>query len=428
MTVGKVCADGERYMRWFISTRYFFAHKRQSLVCIAGVTISVTMFIAMLSMMNGFTDKFIVETVESSGHITVHDEPRETETQILERFTPHPDALLAIARTKPREHVKQIKNPTGLIAQLRRMPGIVAAAPEVTGEAIASYGTKNVNLQIFGVEPEQQQRVTTIGEDVTEGDFKRLRTTADGVIMGSGLMKVMGAKLDDTVVLTSNTGGRTNGRIVGVFETGVTPVDYSRAFMLINSAQTLLDKKNVVNRIVLRTDDYTRSEAYAAQIESICGYKTESWQEASANFLKIFKVQTVITYVITGALLIVAAFGVLNILIMAVLERVNDIAILKSFGLSRGDVTLIYLFQGLVIGLIGATLGVGIGKLCVEGLRRLPIKVEGLVKSEGLLMSESVAMYVQAFVAALLVTMFAAMYPARRAAKYDPVEVIRGAH
>jgi lipoprotein-releasing system permease protein len=415
-------------MRWFISTRYFFAHKRQSLVCIAGVTISVTMFIAMLSMMNGFTDKFIVETVESSGHITVHDEPRETETQILERFTPHPDALLAIARTKPREHVKQIKNPTGLIAQLRRMPGIVAAAPEVTGEAIASYGTKNVNLQIFGVEPEQQQRVTTIGEDVTEGDFKRLRTTADGVIMGSGLMKVMGAKLDDTVVLTSNTGGRTNGRIVGVFETGVTPVDYSRAFMLINSAQTLLDKKNVVNRIVLRTDDYTRSEAYAAQIESICGYKTESWQEASANFLKIFKVQTVITYVITGALLIVAAFGVLNILIMAVLERVNDIAILKSFGLSRGDVTLIYLFQGLVIGLIGATLGVGIGKLCVEGLRRLPIKVEGLVKSEGLLMSESVAMYVQAFVAALLVTMFAAMYPARRAAKYDPVEVIRGAH
>ena len=78
------------------------------------------------------------------------DEPREKETQILERFTPHPDALLAIERTKPRENVKQIKNPTGLIAQLRRMPGIVAAAPEVTGEAIASYGTKTgygANLQ-----------------------------------------------------------------------------------------------------------------------------------------------------------------------------------------------------------------------------------------------------------------------------------------
>lgn len=415
-------------MRWFISTRYFFAHKRQSLVCIAGVTISVTMFIAMLAMMNGFTHKFIVETVESSGHVTVHDEPRERETQILERFTTDPDALLAIERTKPRENVKQIKNPTGLIAQLRRLNGIVAAAPEVTGEAIASYGTKNVNMSIVGIEPEQQQRVTTIGRDIIAGGFNRLRTSADGLIIGSGLQKVLGAQLDDTLVLTSNTGGRVNARIVGVFETGVTPVDYSRAYMLLSSSQALLDKKNVVNRIVIRTADYEQADAYAKQIESICGYKTESWQEASANFLKIFKVQTVITYVITGALLIVAAFGVLNILIMAVLERVNDIAILKSFGLSRWDVTLVYLFQGMVIGLIGATLGVGCGKLMVEALRRLPIKVEGLIKSEGLLMNETPQMYIQAFIAAILVTMFAAVYPARRAAKYDPVEVIRGAH
>src|SRR5436190_9169659 len=388
-------------MRWFISTRYFFSHKRQSLVCIAGVTISVTMFIAMLAMMNGFTDKFINETVESSGHITVHDEPRERDTQILERFTPHPDALLSIERTKPRETVKQIKNPTGLIAQLRRMPGIVAAAPEVQGEAIATYGTKNVNMQIFGIEPEQQQRVTTIGKDVIQGGFNRLRTSADGVIIGSGLQKVLGAKLDDTVVLTSNTGGRTNARIVGVFETGVTPVDYSRAYMLLNSAQTLLDKKNVINRIVLRTNDYEQAESYAKQVESICGYKTESWQEASANFLKIFKVQTVITYVITGALLIVAAFGVLNILIMAVLERVNDIAILKSFGLSRTDITYVYLFQGLVIGLIGSVVGLLFGKITVEVLRRLPLQVEGLVKSEGLLMSEHASQYILAFSGAM---------------------------
>ena len=110
--------------------------------------------------------------------------------------------------------------------------------------------------------------------------------------------------------------------------------------MLINNAQTLLDKKNIVNEIIIRTDDYTQGRgATPPQIESIAGYKTESWQEASANFLKIFKIQTIITYFITGALLVVAAFGVLNILIMAVLERVNDIAILKSFGLSRGDIT-----------------------------------------------------------------------------------------
>jgi len=124
----------------------------------------------------------------------------------------------------------------------------------------------------------------------------------------------------------------------------------------------------------------------------------------------------------------VAAFGVLNILIMAVLERVNDIAILKSFGLSRWDITGIYIFQGLVIGLIGSLIGLALGKLGIEGLRRLPIKMEGLVKSEGLLMSEHTSQYVTAFLAAILITLIAAVYPARRAAKYDPVEVIRGAH
>ncbi len=198
--------------------------------------------------------------------------------------------------------------------------------------------------------------------------------------------------------------------------------------MLLNSAQTLLDRKNVVNQIILRTDDYTQAQEVAAQIEGIAGYKTESWQESNANFLKIFAVQTIITYIITAALLVVAAFGVLNILIMAVLERVNDIAILKSFGLSRTDVTWIYLIQGLVIGLIGSTLGLILGKLAIEGLRRLPITMEGLIKAEGLLMSEHRSQYVIAFVSSMAIVLIAAVYPARRAAKYDPVEVIRGAH
>src|SRR5204862_1595313 len=92
-------------MRWFISIRYLLTHLRQSLVCIAGVTISVTMFIVMSSMMRGFTDKFIIETVESGGHITVHDEPRETRTKILEKVYRQPNALLVVEGVKPKEQV-----------------------------------------------------------------------------------------------------------------------------------------------------------------------------------------------------------------------------------------------------------------------------------------------------------------------------------
>ncbi len=415
-------------MRWFIAIRYFLSHKRQSLVCIAGVTISVAMFITMTAMMNGFTDKFIIETVESSGHITIHDEPRETRTLILEQAYKDPNALLIVEGVKPKDQVRKIKNPNGLIGKLRRLPGITAVAPMVTGDAIATYGTKTLNLSIDGVEPEQQVVVTTIGTKLTEGNFGRLKTAADGIVLGRGVADMLGAGMNDIISLSSSTGGHTTAKVVGIFSTGVTPVDYGRGYMLLSNAQTLLDKKNIVNEIVLRTDDYTQAQGYATQIESIAGYKTESWQESNANFLKIFRIQTIITYFITAALLVVAAFGVLNILIMAVLERVNDIAILKSFGLSRNDVTLIYLFQGMVIGLIGSVIGLVIGKFAVEGLRRLPIQMEGLVKAEGLLMSEHTSQYVTAFIASMLVVLAAAVYPARRAATYDPVEVIRGAH
>ncbi|MDB5358417.1 MAG: lolE [Phycisphaerales bacterium] len=415
-------------MRWFIALRYFFSHKRQSAVCIAGVTISVMMFIAMSAMMDGFQDKFVIETVESSGHITIKDEPRETRTPILERVYKQPDALLEVHRVKPREQVKKIDNPGGLLSSLARMPGIVAAAPGVQGNVIATFGTKTLNLSVNGIEPERQLRVTTIASDILEGSFDRLRTTADGIIVGKGVADLLGVKLDDSVLLASSEGGRTTARVVGIFRTGVTPVDYSRGYMLLNDAQTLLNKKNIINEIVIRTDDYTRAQEYATQIEGMAGYRTESWQEANANFLKIFKIQDLMTYIITGTLLLVAAFGVLNILIMSVLERVNDIAILKSMGYSRTDITVVYLFQGLVIGLIGATLGLGLGKLAIEGLRRIPITVEGLIHAEGLLMSEHASQYLRAFITANIVVLIAAVYPARRAAKYDPVEVIRGAH
>lgn len=415
-------------MLWQISIRYLLAHKRQSLVCIAGVTISVVMFLSMFAMMSGFRDKFIIETVETSGHVVVNDEPRESTTPILEMVFSNPNALLAVDRVKPRDQVKKIKNAQGLIEKIRSMQGITAVAPEVTGDAIASYGTKTLTIVVQGIEPDQQQRVTTIGENVIAGDFGKLRSTADGVVVGSGVAKLLGAGMGDTISLASSTGGRTSSKIVGIFETGITPTDYGRVYMLLNNAQTLLDKKNIINQLTIRTDDYLKAKGYAAQIESFAGYKTESWQEANANFLQLFAVQDAITYIITGALLVVAAFGVLNILIMAVLERINDIAILKSFGFSRRDITLLFLNQGLVIGLVGATLGMGLGKLTIMGLARLPIKMHGMITTEGLLMSESRHAYILAFAASIVVVMLASVYPARRAARYDPVEVIRGAH
>ena len=415
-------------MNFFIAQRYLFTHLRQTLVCIAGVVISIVMFITMLSMMRGLTDKFIIETVESGGHIIIHDEPRETRSQILQRVVKDPVAVLDLEGDKPRDVVRKIKNPTGLLRTISRIPGVVDAAPMVNGDAVITYGTRTYPIELIGCEPAKQTAVTTIGDNITFGSFDRLKTTANGVVLGRGVALTLGVKLDDSITLSSNTGGKLFAKVVGIFDTGVTPVDYGRGYVELSAAQTLLDRKNIINEIVVRTDDYNYAESVAASIENVCGYKTEGWKEANANFLKIFAVQTMITYIITAALMVVAAFGVLNILIMAVLERIGDIAILKSFGYSRADITRIYLLQGVAIALIGGVLGLGVAKLAVEGLRRVPVKLEGLVRAEGLLMSDTPGIYVTAIAMSSIIVLIAAVYPARRAAKYDPVSVIRGAH
>src|SRR4051812_46426887 len=144
------------------------------------------MFITMSAMMQGFTDKFIIETVESSGHITVKDEPRERETPILQRVYTEPNALIDMQGVKPRDKIRKIKNPTGLIATLRRMPDVVEASPVVKGDATALYGTKTYGMILEGVEPDRHVKVTTIGANLSEGAFERLKTTANGIVLGRG--------------------------------------------------------------------------------------------------------------------------------------------------------------------------------------------------------------------------------------------------
>ena len=402
---------------------------RQTLVCVAGVAISVTMFITMLSMMYGFTDKFIIETVESGGHVTVHDEPRETRSKHPRARRPHVQTPCSISKATSRaSRSSTSRTRAACWPRCDASPACSAPRPPSPATPPPPSAPRPIPIELIGCDPARQTQVTTIGDNVVEGSFDRIKTTANGVVLGRGVAQTLGCRLDDSLTLTSPEGGLLFAKVVGIFDTGVTPVDYGRGYLLLSSAQTLLDRKNIINEIVIRTDDYNQADAIAHRIEGVSGYKTEGWKEANANFLKIFAVQTAITYIITAALMIVAAFGVLNILIMAVLERVNDIAILKSFGYSRGDITKIYLMQGIAIAISGAVVGLVGAKVAVESLRRLPIKLEGLVRSEGLLMSEYRSTYVLACVLVTIIVLIASVYPARRAASFDPVDVIRGAH
>ena len=216
-------------------------------------------------------------------------------------------------------------------------------------------------------------------------------------------------------------------KVVGLFRTGITTMDNGMAYALLKKAQVLAGRTNVVNQIRMRLDDITAAERLAASIEARFRYRTESWQETNRNVLGIFVVQNGIMYSTTGAILVVAAFGIFNIIATVVMEKIRDIAILKSIGLDEGDIRQIFLIEGSLVGVVGALLGWGVGYGLTEVLASIRFEIEGFVKTQGFYLAYSIGHYLIAAGIAIAAAIAAAYLPARKAARVNPVDIVRGA-
>lgn len=398
--------------------------RRQTVVSVAGVALGVAFFIAIAALMRGFQTYFVAQIIDVAPHVTIKDELRTPAPQAVELA--HPAGAVAVSGVKPRDRVRGIRAAGDKLAALEAMEG-VAAAPILTGQALLRYGARDVSATILGIDPARQVRVSNIGEDVTAGRLEDLRATANGVVLGHGLAERLGAGLGDTVVAVSPRGVTMPMKIVGLYRTGIVALDQSQGYALLKVNQVLQDRPNVVNQIQLRLADVTRAEPLARAIEARFGDRTESWEEQNANFLTVFVIQNAIMYSVTGAILLVAAFGIYNVVSTVVFEKTRDIAILKSLGFTEGDLLRVFLIQGLAVGLLGAALGCALGAAMIEGLAQVRFAVDTPAGNDRFIMARDWRIYAAASLFALVSAGVAAVIPARRAARLDPVQVVRGA-
>ncbi|HEV7268731.1 MAG TPA: FtsX-like permease family protein [Falsiroseomonas sp.] len=184
---------------------------------------------------------------------------------------------------------------------------------------------------------------------------------------------------------------------------------------------------HVVNQILVRLADVTRAEPLARQIEARFGDRSESWEEQNQNILTVFVIQNAIMYSVTGAILLVAAFGIYNIISTVVFEKTRDIAILKSLGFTERDIQLLFLVQGMIACLLGAIAGCLLGALMVEALAQVRFDVSTPAGNDRFILARDWRVYLAASLFAVLAAGVAAVIPARRASRLDPVQVVRGA-
>jgi len=323
-----------------IALSHLLSRRRQTLVSLLGVTLGVAFFLAVSSLMQGSDNDFIKRLVDNSPHVTVYDEFRAVRPQPAVLL--FPDAVVDIRSVKPRTEVRgirQYKEKLALIADIPR----VRVAPVLVGQAIVTFAGKDLGATINGVVPDLMTKVSTIEEHFVAGSLETLASNPSGIVIGTGLADKFGVRMGKNLTLTSPVGVVRTMKIVGLFRTGNAAYDDGQAFILLKRSQELLNRPNVANRLILKLEDPDLSPSVANAVEAAIGYKSQSWQEASQDLMSLLKVRRIMMYSVVAAILIVASFGIYNVISTVVLEKTRDIAIMKSMGFHARDILLIFL-------------------------------------------------------------------------------------
>lgn len=410
----------------FLAMRQLWDRRLLTTIAVLAVTLGVMTLVSMRGIQLGFRQKFLQTIVRVTPQVAVTDKQLSEEPPILSRL--YGELFVAkIAHDAEEERRTRIERPSEIMQAITGLEGVKAAAPSVSGSALLTYAGKELPCEVRGIVPVSQDQVTDIQGYMLEGSWREFAESRDGVLLGVGAAQKLGVKTGDVVSLVGPRGVRLTGRVLGTFAFSVPAIDDGRAFVPLKMGQTVLSRPDTVSRIEVRLADPEVAELYAQRMQRLFGVEVESWQKVNESFLGLFVVQDIVTAFIIGSILVVGGFGILAIQIMLVLQKRRDVALLRATGFRRADILRMFLLQGLVISSIGATLGSTIGHFILSAVSRIELKATTAIgRTDHMLVSDDPKMYFYGFVFALVVGLLASLVPAMRAAKQEPVDVLRG--
>lgn len=407
-----------------IALTHLKSRRRQTVISVLGVATGVGFSIAMAALMQGSQEDFIQKIIDTTPHIVVKDEHRKPPLQPAKRV--FGASAVELQGLKPKEELRGIKRGKSIANRLAATGGMVVSAA-LRGQVVIRYGGRDQAATVLGMDPEPERTISQLDKDIKEGSIDGLYGTANGLIVGKGLTKKLGAELGSTLSVSSPAGVFMKMKIVGIFHTGVVAKDDAFVYALLKKVQVLQNRPNVVNEIRLRLDDVYQAALISRRVERQYGYRAESWDEANSGVLEVLNIRNAIMYTVVGAILVVAAFGIFNIVSTITYEKSRDIAILRSLGFRQGDVRAIFLCEGLALGLLGALLGSVFGYALCRALGSIEFELEWQTELSRFPLTYSVIHYLIAGSLALSAAAVAGYLPARKASRVDPVDIIRGA-
>lgn len=406
-----------------IAVTHLVSRKRPTLVSLTGIALGVAFFLAVSSLMRGSERDFIKRLVDNSPHITISDEYRNPQPQPASVFWP--DGAVELRRVKPLTEVRGLRGHLQKLAFIESLPGL-RAAPVLVGSVVLTFAGRIEGVTLSGIVPAKMKGVSTIEEKLIHGSLDALAANPNGIIIGEGLAKKFGLEMGSIVNAASPGGEVRTLKVVGIFRTGNSNYDETQTFALLKRVQGMLDRPNRINRFILQLDDPYTAREVAGVIEGQIGYKAVSWLEASQDLMSVLLVRNLIMYSVVAAILVVAAFGIYNTISTIVMEKIHDIAILKSMGFHARDIRQIFLTEGVVLGLLGSLLGAGLGLGLMTLLAHVELKPPGATDLVFLPIYWGYDQFLLALSFAMASAVGAAYFPSRKAGRVHPVAILRG--
>jgi lipoprotein-releasing system permease protein len=408
-----------------IALTHLFSKKRQTVVAMLGVTFGIAIFIFQGGLMTGFQKTFIDQTVNTTANIRIYNEPKKERPFLITEVYASGEWLV-VRNQKPREELPGIKNASAIVAELEKNPEITGVSPFLSSQVIFKLGLAEVSGRVSGVDIERENLIFDVEENMVEGSISKLATMNNGIILGDGLAELLGAKMNDNILLISPMGVSVEVKVAGINHSGLTEVDKQRAYLSIrNTQKLLLADGSYITDINLKLKDFNKAEILARELEKKFGYRCLDWKEANVNVFGIFKIQNLITYLIIISILVVSGFGIFNILMMIIYEKLPDIAILKAVGYKDRDIMKIFLTESLIIGFTGGIFGLVLGFLLQQIIGNIEMDIKGFVSMKYLQFNNSPIFFVSAFIFGLVATALAGYFPARKASRVDAIDIIR---
>jgi lipoprotein-releasing system permease protein len=410
-----------------IAKKQLLTKFKSTAIAALGVTFGIGAYITLVSFMTGLNNMLDDLILNQTPHIHIYNEIEPSKKQPVDIYDAFKNSFNVVHSIKPKLSQKKIHNASPIIHFLNKNEDVKGAIPQIKTQIFYIAGSIEIAGNLTGIQPIDEARLFNFRDYIIAGSPEKLKNTENGILLGSGIAKKMALSVGDRIQISTIKGDVFPLKIVGLYQSGISDIDAIQSFVNLKTVQRILgEAENYITDINVKLYDIEKAISLSKKTEQQFNVTAIDIKTANAQFETGTSVRNMITYAVSIALLIVAGFGVYNILSMLIYEKMNDIAILKAIGFSGNDVQYIFMSQALIIGVIGGALGLLIGFIFTNIISTIPFKTDALAKVDTYPIDFNVWYYVIGFTFAIISTFFAGYLPSLKAKKIDPVKIIRG--